>query len=96
MTHCAQIVGRRSAMSVRRWRVYLVSTGRAHADPVWHHVVYIVTAENPIYIDIYYQDHEPTLFSDYSHNTYSFTPQVDADLAPGKPWVQPVESVEPR
>ncbi|WP_152531535.1 hypothetical protein [Mycobacterium sp. UM_CSW] len=73
----------------------LVSPGRAHADPVWHQVVYIVSAKSPAYVDIFYQDQDPTLFSDYSHNNYSFTPQVHADVAPGKPWVQPVNLLNP-
>ena len=64
----------------------LVGTGRAHADPGMHHVRYTVTAQNPIYTSIYYLDHQPDKFSDYSHNPYSFTPHVDVDLAPGKPW----------
>ncbi len=72
-----------------------MSTGRAHADPVWHQVVYIVSTSNPAYVDIFYQDQDPTLFSDYSHNNYSFTPQVHADVAPGKPWVQPVNLLNP-
>jgi len=73
----------------------LTSTARAHADPVWHQVVYIVSARNPAYVDIFYQDQDPTLFSDYSHNPYVFTPQVHADVAPGKPWVQPVNLLNP-
>ena len=65
----------------------LVSTGRAHADdPVMHHVKYTVTAQNPIYADIYYIDQEPVIFSDYSHNPYLFTPHINADVAPGKVW----------
>ncbi len=47
---------------------------------------YTVSAQNPIYTSIYYLDHQPDRFSDYSHNPYSFTPHVDVDLAPGKPW----------
>ncbi|OBG41304.1 hypothetical protein A5672_12575 [Mycobacterium alsense] len=73
----------------------LVSPGPAHADPVWHQVVYIVSSRNPAYVDIFYQDQDPTLFSDYSHNPYQFTPQVHADIAPGKPWVQPVNLLNP-
>ncbi|OBB69923.1 hypothetical protein [Mycobacterium sp. 852014-50255_SCH5639931] len=64
----------------------LASAGHAVADPVMHHVTYTVTAQNPIYTDIYYLDHQPEKFSDYSHNPYSFTPHVDIDLAPGKAW----------
>jgi hypothetical protein len=73
----------------------LMSTATAHADPVWHQVVYIVSAKSPAYVDIFYQDQDPTLFSDYSHNNYAFTPQVHADVAPGKPWVQPVNLLNP-
>jgi hypothetical protein len=73
----------------------LTSIACAHADPVWHQVVYIVSARNPAYVDIFYQDQDPTLFSDYSHNNYVFTPQVHADIAPGKPWVQPVNLLNP-
>ncbi|OBH82648.1 hypothetical protein A5681_22420 [Mycobacterium scrofulaceum] len=64
----------------------VVSAAHAVADPAMHHVTYTVTAQNPIYTDIYYLDHQPEKFSDYSHNPYSFTPHVDVDLGPGKPW----------
>jgi hypothetical protein len=73
----------------------LVNPGRAHADPVWHQVVYIVSSTSPAYVDIFYQDQDPTKFSDYSHNNYVFTPQVHADVAPGRPWVQPVNLLDP-
>jgi hypothetical protein len=73
----------------------LTSSPRAHADPVWHQVVYIVSTRSPAYVDIFYQDQDPTLFSDYSHNPYAFTPQVHADIAPDKPWVQPVNLLNP-
>ncbi|MCV7310604.1 hypothetical protein H7J89_08200 [Mycobacterium paraffinicum] len=72
-----------------------VNTGRAQADPVWHQVVYIVTATSPAYVDIFYQDQDPTVFSDYSHNPYSFTPQVHADIGPAKAWSQPVQLLNP-
>jgi hypothetical protein len=72
-----------------------MSTGSAHADPVWHQVVYIVSSQSPAYVDIFYQDQDPTLFSDYSHNNYAFTPQVHADIGPGEPWVQPVNLLNP-
>jgi hypothetical protein len=59
----------------------------SHADdPVMHHVRYTVTAANPIYADIYYLDQEPRIFSDYSHNPYQFTPNIQVDIAPGNPW----------
>ena len=59
-------------------------------DPVMHQVRYVVTSANPIYADIYYLDQQPAIFSDYSHNPYRFTPNVQADIAPGHPWVSPV------
>jgi hypothetical protein len=55
-------------------------------DPVMHHVRYTVSAASPIYADIYYLDQQPPVFSDYSHDPYRFTPNVQADIAPGHPW----------
>lgn len=77
--------------------IAFVSAGRAHADPesAMHHVKYTVTAQNPIYTDIYYLDHQPDKFSDYSHNPYSFTPHVDVDLGPGKPWSFDLDMSDP-
>ena len=64
-----------------------VSAGRAHADdPIMHHIKYTINAKNPIYANIYYIDQEPTTFADYSHDPYRFTPNVQADIAPGRPW----------
>ena len=86
MTTAYRLLGAGSAMLVATSGL-LAGTGRAHADdPVMHHVRYTVSAQNPIYTSIYYLDHQPEKFSDYSHNPYSFTPHVDVDLAPGKPW----------
>jgi hypothetical protein len=59
-------------------------------DPVMHPVTYVITSASPIYADIYYVDQQPPKYSDYSHNPYQFTPQVNADIAPGHPWVSPV------
>lgn len=73
----------------------LVGAGHALADPVMHHVKYTVTAQNPIYTDIFYLDHEPAKFADYSHNPYSFTPHVDVDIAPGKPWSYELDLSKP-
>ncbi|MCV7167327.1 hypothetical protein [Mycobacterium stomatepiae] len=76
----------------------IVSAPRAHADPepVMHHVKYAVTAENSIYTDIYYLDHQPAKFADYSHNPYLFTPHVDVDLGPGKPpWTFDLDMTDP-
>jgi hypothetical protein len=74
----------------------LVSTGRAHADdPPMHHVKYAITAANPIWADNYYLDQEPPIFSDYSHNPYQFVPHVNADIAPGRPWVYELNLAKP-
>ena len=94
MTTVHKLLAASAAMSIAGAGL-LMSTPRAHADPVWHQVVYLVSAKNPAYVDIFYQDQDPTLFSDYSHNPYVFTPQVHADVAPGKPWVQPVNLLNP-
>jgi hypothetical protein len=67
----------------------------AHADPVFHQVTYIVRSQNPVYVDIFYQDQDPTVFADYSHNPYSFTPQTHADVGPNKPWIQTVPLINP-
>ncbi|MGA9488814.1 MAG: hypothetical protein WBV80_00995 [Mycobacterium sp.] len=67
----------------------LVATPARADDPVMHEVKYVITAASPIWADIYYLDQDPTKFSDYSHNPYQFTPNVQADIAPGHPWVSP-------
>jgi hypothetical protein len=59
-------------------------------DPVMHQVRYVVTAANPIWADIYYLDQQPAKYSDYSHDTYQYTPNVQADIGPGHPWTSPV------
>ncbi|MHA7652770.1 hypothetical protein ACX9NE_19970 [Mycobacterium sp. ML4] len=75
----------------------LCGPGQANADddPPMHQVVYTISAKNPIYADIYYQDQDPTKFSDYSHNPYTFTPNIQADIAPGRSWVQQVMLINP-
>ena len=59
----------------------------AAAEPPLHHVRYTVTADAPYWASIYYRDTEPAMWSDYSHNPYQFSPKVDVDIAPDKPWV---------
>lgn len=68
---------------------------RADDNPVMHHVKYVVSAANPIYADIYYLDREPAIFSDYSHNPYEFVPNVQVDIAPGKPWSYELDLANP-
>jgi hypothetical protein len=59
-------------------------------DPPMHQVRYVITSASPIWADIYYLDQQPAKFSDYSHNTYQYTPNVQADIGPGHPWTSPV------
>ena len=40
--------------------------------------------QNPIYANIYYIDHDPAIFSDYSHDPYQFTPQRLSRYRPGQ------------
>lgn len=56
-------------------------------DPVLHDVTYTVYTDTPFFAEIYYRDFEPANFADYSHNPYLFSPNVEADLGPDKPWV---------
>lgn len=63
--------------------------------PVMHHVRYTVTANAPSFADIYYRDTEPAVFSDYSHNPYEFSPRVEADVAPDRPWVLETQLANP-
>lgn len=58
-------------------------------DPVFHQVKYVITAAKPIWADIYYLEQQPAVYSDYSHNPYQYTPNIQADIAPGHPWVSP-------
>jgi hypothetical protein len=67
----------------------LVAAPARADDPALHEVKYVITAASPIWADIYYLDQDPIKFSDYSHNPYQYTPNVQADIAPGHPWVSP-------
>ena len=67
----------------------LAATVARADDPVMHEVKYVITAATPIYADIYYLDQDPGKFSNYSHDPYQYTPNVQADIAPGHPWVSP-------
>ena len=59
-------------------------------DPPMHNVRYVITSANPIWADIYYVDQQPPKYSDYSHDPYQYTPNVQADIGPGHPWTSPV------
>ena len=64
-------------------------------DPVLHDVTYTVYTDTPFFAEIYYRDFEPANFADYSHNPYLFSPNVEADLGPDKPWVLNVRLANP-
>ncbi|KUI29033.1 hypothetical protein [Mycobacterium sp. GA-2829] len=67
----------------------------AAAQPVLHDVRYTVTADAPFYVDIYYREVDPPTFSDYSHNPYVFSPKVEADVGPDRPWVFETRLADP-
>ncbi|KRE34758.1 hypothetical protein ASG82_00675 [Mycobacterium sp. Soil538] len=60
----------------------------AAAQPPLHHVHYTVGASQDVYgAEIYYREIDPPNWAEYSHDSYRFTPNQEADLGPGKPWV---------
>ncbi|CAA0130859.1 putative protein [Mycolicibacterium vanbaalenii] len=60
----------------------------AGAQPGLHHVRYTVGASEDIAnAEIYYRDTQPPNWAEYSHNTYLYTPNAEANLGPGQPWV---------
>jgi len=67
----------------------------AYAEGALHQVKYTVFSEQPFNAEIYYRDTDPPTFADYSHNPYSFTPHVDVDLGPGKPWTYDLDMTNP-
>ena len=68
----------------------------AAQGPVLHAVTYTVYTDVPFRADIYYRDSEPPNFADYSHNPYLFSPKVEADLGPDRPWVLNVQLANPQ
>jgi hypothetical protein len=65
----------------------LVTAAPSAADYLpLRHVKYTITAENPIYAEIYYLDQEPEVFAYWSHNPYQYMPNIEVDLVPNKPW----------
>lgn len=65
-------------------------------DPVLHEVTYTVYTDIPFRAEIYYRDVDPPSFADYSHNPYEFSPNIEADVGPGKPWVLSVILADPQ
>jgi hypothetical protein len=74
-----------------------VTAAPSHADndlPL-HHVKYMLTAQHPIYAEIYYLDQEPEVFANWSHNPYQYMPNVEADLGPNKVWTYELDLQRP-
>jgi hypothetical protein len=68
----------------------------ASADDLpMHHVKYTLTAQKPIYAEIYYLDQEPEVFANWSHNPYQYMPNVEADLGPNKSWMYELDLQKP-
>ncbi len=66
----------------------VVAGAPAGAQPALHHVQYTVGASPDIAnAEIYYREVDPPNWAEYSHNTYLYTPNVEANLGPNKPWV---------
>jgi len=64
-------------------------------DPVMHDVTYTLYTDTPFFSEIYYRDFEPANFADYSHNPYFFSPNIEANLGPDRPWVLNVRLANP-
>ncbi len=66
----------------------VVTGAPANAQPTLHHVRYTVGASQDVFgAEIHYRDTQPPNWAEYSHNPYLYSPNVEADLGPGKPWV---------
>lgn len=63
--------------------------------PVLHDVTYTISTDKPFFADIYYHDTEPGNYADYSHNPYVFSPKIETDLGPDRPWVLTVRMADP-
>lgn len=74
-----------------------ISASPAHADaPALHEVTYTLYTEQPFSAEIYYRDTDPPDFAEYSHDPYRFSPNVEADLGPDRPWVLTVRLADPQ
>ncbi|WP_445166247.1 hypothetical protein ACTXG7_20610 [Mycolicibacterium sp. Dal123E01] len=63
--------------------------------PQVFNVRYTVTADKPVIAEIYYRDTDPPTFSDYSHDPFVFSPNAEATVGPGKPWVLEATLTDP-
>lgn len=60
-----------------------------------HDVKYSVFAEQPFFVDIYYRDVDPPNWAAYSHNSYQFSPKVQAQVGPDQQWNLDVQLADP-
>ncbi|NTY63816.1 hypothetical protein [Mycolicibacterium sphagni] len=63
--------------------------------PPAFNVRYTVTADQPVNAEIYFRDTDPPTFSDYSHDPYVFSPNVEATVGPDRPWVLEATLTDP-
>jgi len=63
--------------------------------PAMHQVTYTIFTEQPFNAEIYYRDSDPPNFADYSHDPYVYSPNIEAQVGPGKPWVMTVQLANP-
>lgn len=74
----------------------VVTGAPAGAQPTLHHVRYTVGAsQDVVNAEIYYRDADPPDWAAYSHNPYLYSPNVEVNLGPGKPWVLEVMLANP-
>ena len=70
--------------------------GPARAEPpVPHQVTYTVTTETPVSAAVYFRQSDPPSWADYSHNPYVFSPKVDVEIGPDRPWVLHATLLDP-
>ena len=68
----------------------------AHADDGLHEVTYTLSTDRPFVAEIYYRDTDPPDFAEYSHDPYRFSPNVEADVGPDRPWALTVRLANPQ
>jgi hypothetical protein len=80
-----------AALTVLAAAAVAVPTGVAYADdpppPPLRHVQYTVWTEQPYgNAEIYYRDTDPPNWAEFSHNSYLYSPNVEAHLGPDQKW----------
>jgi len=94
--HTKQLMRHTTAIALSAVAVAAGMAPAAAEEPVLHDVTYTLYTDAPFFAEIYYRDFEPANLADYSHNPYLFSPNVEADLAPDKPWVLNVRLANPQ